>query len=104
MALTCPIDIVEALLGHESYLASAYRRYTRDQMSEYYLKSEHHITISLPSSEIGEFQTEIKKEMTDQQQSIAVLVGQNRQLEQKLKTMESIIDTLTDGRAVVKQH
>jgi integrase len=98
MALTCPIDIVEALLGHESYLASAYRRYTREQMAEYYLKSEHHITISLPSSEIGEFQTEIKMKMSDQQMSISTLVSQNRQLEQKLKTMGAIVDALTEGR------
>jgi integrase len=45
LALSCPLDIVEALMGHEGYLTNAYRRYTRKQMGEYYLKAEHHVTV-----------------------------------------------------------
>jgi integrase len=46
LALSCPLDIVEALMGHEGYLTEAYRRYTRKQMGEYYLKGEHQITVA----------------------------------------------------------
>jgi integrase len=46
LALTCPVDVVEALMGHEGYLTAAYRRYTKKQMAEYYLKAEHHVTIT----------------------------------------------------------
>jgi integrase len=46
LALSCPLDIVEALMGHEGYLTEAYRRYTRKQMGEYYLKAEHQITVA----------------------------------------------------------
>jgi integrase len=42
LALSCPVDIVEALMGHEGYLTDAYRRYSRKQMAEYYLKAEQH--------------------------------------------------------------
>jgi integrase/regulator of replication initiation timing len=46
LALSCPVDIVEALMGHEGYLTDAYRRYTQKQMGENYLKAEHHVTVS----------------------------------------------------------
>lgn len=45
LALSCPYDIVEALVGHEGYLTEAYRRYPKKQMAEYYLKAEHHVTV-----------------------------------------------------------
>jgi integrase len=46
LALSCPVDIVETLMGHEGYLTDAYRRYSRKQMGEYYLKAEHHVTVT----------------------------------------------------------
>jgi Site-specific recombinase XerD len=46
LALSCPVDIVEMLMGHEGYLTDAYRRYSRKQMGEYYLKAEHHVTVT----------------------------------------------------------
>jgi len=46
LALSCPLDIVEALMGHEGYLTDAYRRYSTKQMGEYYLKGEHQITVT----------------------------------------------------------
>ena len=55
LALSCPLDIVEALMGHEGYLTDAYRRYTRKQMGEYYLKAEHHVTV-MGSGDIREIQ------------------------------------------------
>jgi len=45
-----PVDIVEALMGHEGYLTEVYRRYTERQMTEYYLKGEHLLTISQSQS------------------------------------------------------
>ena len=39
-------DMVEALMGHNSYLSGSYRRYTKDQMYEYYQKSEHLLYIN----------------------------------------------------------
>jgi integrase len=91
MALSCPVDIVEALMGHEGYLTSAYRRYTKEQMAEHYMKSEGMITLQLPSKEITRVETEIKKEMQDQQSVIARLVVQNEELGSELKALKKII-------------
>ena len=91
MALSCPVDIVEALMGHEGYLTAAYRRYTREQMAEYYVKSEGMITLQLPSKEITRVETEIKKEIQDQQSVIARLVIQMEERDAELKALKKII-------------
>jgi integrase len=91
MALSCPVDIVEALMGHEGYLTAAYRRFTREQMAEYYMKSEGMITLQLPSKEITRVETEIKKEMQDQQAVISRLVVQMEERDSELKALKKII-------------
>jgi integrase len=91
LALTCPVDIVEALMGHEGYLTAAYRRYTREQMAEYYLKSEGMVTLQIPSKEITRVETEIKKEMQDQQAVISRLVVQMAERDSELNALKKII-------------
>ena len=52
-------DIAEALMGHKLFLDSAYRRYTEDQMREFYLKGMDAVTIMLRKK--GMSQDEIKQ-------------------------------------------
>jgi integrase len=52
-------DIAEALMGHKLFLDSAYRRYTEDQMREFYLKGMDAVTIMLRKR--GMNQDEINK-------------------------------------------
>jgi integrase len=52
-------DIAEALMGHKLFLDSAYRRYTEDQMREFYLKGMAAVTIMLHKR--GMNQDEIKE-------------------------------------------
>ncbi len=95
LALGCPVDIVEALMGHEGYLTEAYRRFTKAQMAEYYLKNEHYITIAQNQSV-----EEIKKEITNEMnEAIKGLVVENQGLQAKNKTLE---DKLTRLEKVVK--
>ena len=82
MALSSPVDIVEALMGHEGYLTEAYRRYTRKQMGEYYLKAEHHVTV-MGSGDLREIQKDLqdtqmtvegyRNTMTKQEEEMAAL-------------------------------
>jgi integrase len=95
LALGCPVDIVEALMGHEGYLTEAYRRYTKAQMAEYYLKNEHYITIAQNQSVEA-----IKKEITNEMnEAIKGLVVENQGLQSKNKALE---DKLTRLEKVVK--
>ncbi|OPY38770.1 MAG: site-specific tyrosine recombinase XerD [Methanoregula sp. PtaU1.Bin051] len=85
LALACPADIVEALMGHEGYLTQAYRRYTREQMAEFYQKAEGLVTIHVSTKDISRLETEVKKEMRNQQEVIAALSVQNQQMRSELK-------------------
>jgi len=44
-ALHIPVDVVEAMMGHEGYLTGAYRRYSDDQMATLYRKAEQALTV-----------------------------------------------------------
>jgi len=46
MASVIPVDIVEALMGHEGYLTSAYRRYSEAQLAEFYKQGMHAVSVS----------------------------------------------------------
>lgn len=95
LALGCPVDIVEALMGHEGYLTEAYRRYSKAQMAKYYLKNEHYVTIAENQSV-----EEIKKEITtEMNEAIKRLVVENQSLQAKNKELE---DKFTRLEKVVK--
>jgi integrase len=104
LALSCPLDIVEALMGHEGYLTEAYRRYSTKQMGEYYLKAEHHITV-MGSGDIREFQdrlqdtqaavkgykdiiTEQAEEMVDIRRKMEERNGEIAKLREEMETMK----------------
>jgi len=47
-----PIDIIEALMGHEAYLTGAYHRYDEQQLTDFY-KGESALSIFNNESEAG---------------------------------------------------
>ena len=47
------------LAGHAGYLTGAYRRYTKKQLAEEYLKGQHLLTIQTPK-ELQEIESEFK--------------------------------------------
>jgi hypothetical protein len=49
MKLKIPVEIVEALCGHSGYLSEAYRRYSRAQIAEFYLKGESVLHLNVPA-------------------------------------------------------
>jgi integrase len=99
LALSCPLDIVEALMGHEGYLTDAYRRYTRKQMGEYYLRAEHHVTVT-GTGDIREIQNRLqdtqaavkgyKDIITEQTQEIAELKQKYGEQEKKIVETEKV--------------
>ena len=90
LALGCPLDIVEELMGHDGYLTGAYRRYTKTQMAEYYQKNEHFITIRGNQS-IEEIKKEITGEVSEVTKKIAL---ENSDLKKRVDTLESAIQAI----------
>lgn len=103
LALSCPVDIVEAILGHEGYLTGAYRRYTQKQMGEFYLKAEHYVTIR-GSGNIQEIQDRMqdaemtiegyKSIITKQAEEMARLREEVGGTDQELQTLKNDIEKL----------
>ena len=96
LALTCPLDIVESLMGHEGYLTEAYRRYTTKQMGEYYLKAEHHVTV-MGSGDIREIQDKLQDTHAAVEGYKTIISRQAEEmveLRQRFESMKSDIEKL----------
>jgi len=61
MATAIPVDIVEALMGHKGYLTKVYRRYSVEQLAEFYRKGEMAVTVFGRPEET----TEVKKDVSE---------------------------------------
>lgn len=95
LALSVPVDIVEALMGHEGYLTEAYRRYTLKQLAEYYQKGEHLVTIQTPK-ELAEIESEFKDELNKNRKLIEDLIIENKELRDRQKKLEKLFDEFVE--------
>lgn len=87
MSLTVPVDVVEALMGHEGYLTDAYRRYNIEQLGEKYLEGEKNLAVfeSIPDlSGIKESLKEKDDEIKKMEQRLNDLEKFNEYLQIKL--------------------
>jgi hypothetical protein len=60
-------------------------------MAEYYSKSEGMVTLQISPKDITRVESELKKEMQDQQAVISRLVMQNEEREAELKALKRIM-------------
>jgi integrase len=86
-----PVDVVQTLLGHKSYLSTEYRRYSPEKLAEYYLQGEHVLSVFGNSSDIGKLQ----KDSDTLQSVVSGLAIENTGLKTQLNRMEQ---TLTKQR------
>lgn len=96
LSLIVSKEIAETLAGHNGYLTDAYRRYTRKQLAEEYLKGEHLLTIQAPK-ELQEMESEFKGKLQTHEGIITNLVKENIE-------MKKHIDELTEGNKQLKQE
>ena len=80
LSLVISKEVPEVLAGHSGYLTDAYRRYTKAQLREEYLKAEHVVTIQTPK-EIHEIESEFKAKMADHSEMLEAIVKKNLRLE-----------------------
>ena len=88
LALKCPVDIVEALMGHSSYLSEAYRRYTVKQMAEHYQNTEHLLYVSMPQ-DIQRIESEFKEELNTNRKLVEGVVLENHELKREMIQQEN---------------
>lgn len=89
MATAIPADVAEALMGHEGYLTDVYRRFSQEQLAEFYRKGEPTLALFSNAEEVLRLKDEIaQKERTIQ----TLLTGHTVELielRQKLSELES---------------
>jgi len=85
-ALHIPVDVVEAMMGHEGYLTGAYRRYTDDQMATLYQKAEQALTVFVAEdretkNRVDQLETELQRLKEENQ---AMRIAEQSAMFQKL--------------------
>jgi integrase len=64
------VDIVEALMGHEGYLTSVYRKHTVDDLAKFYLQGEAALLVFTEAQDIAKLGQELKEEETKLKQKM----------------------------------
>jgi integrase len=90
-----PVDVVEALMGHEGYLTEVYRRYTLDDLRKFYLKGESALLVFTEVQEV----TKLRKEVEERNKSLQNLVTE---LTTKNLTLENIVTGLASENKSLK--
>ena len=105
--LGAPNEMVEAWAGHSGYLDDAYRRYSKEQMREYYKRAEPYLLINVPK-DISEIQTKFQRDVDQLREQVAdltrkltdanainlQLLNENMQLKAKLMELETAISEI----------
>lgn len=95
--LVVPKEIAEALAGHEEGLDYAYRRYTKDEIREWYMKAEPYLYVFVPE-DISTIQTtfsgqliKLKDQLTDLLYQNQKLIMEKEELKKRIERFESVI-------------
>jgi len=94
-----PVDVVEALMGHEGYLTEVYRRYTLEDLRKFYLKGESALLVFTDAAEVTKLRQEveehahkIQKEVDERNRSLQTLVNgltsENLELKSRMSRVE----------------
>jgi len=89
MATAIPVDVVEALMGHEGYLTDVYRRFSHEQLAEFYKKGEPSLTIFSNVVEVEKLKDEIAQKEKVIQTLLTGHTVELIELRQKLSELES---------------
>ena len=97
MATVIPGDIVEALIGHEGYLTSVYRKNSVKQLREFYKKGEYTVSIFQDTAKIMKLKKEIdttKSEIENHNRSLGIQLDNVRaeNIEQKNQISKLKVD------------
>jgi integrase len=66
-----PVDVVEALMGHEGYLTEVYRRYTLEDLAKFYLQGESALLVFTDAAEV----TKLRQEVDERNRTLQTLVN-----------------------------
>ena len=90
MGTIIPIDVAEAIMGHEGYLTEVYRKYPDPEktLAEFYLKGEHVLLAFTEAGEVSKLRQEIEERNRQLQTLVNGLTAENMELKARLSRVE----------------
>jgi len=83
MGTVIPVDVAEALMGHEQYLTEVYRRYTPEDLAKFYLQGESALLVFTEAEEVGKLRIEVEEGKKQLQTLVNGLTAKSLKLEQE---------------------
>jgi len=91
-----PPDVVEALMGHEEGLTEVYRRYSTEDLEEFYKKGEHSLMVFSNGQDIAKLKGEVEEKSKTLNEGMATLALKNADLENRMTALISEKKTSED--------
>jgi len=82
-----PVDIVEALMGHEGYLTEVYRRYSMEDLAKFYLQGESALLVFTEAGEVTRLRQEVEESKEQLQTLVNTLTMKSMRLEEENKDL-----------------
>jgi integrase len=83
-----PVDIAEALMGHEGYLTEVYRKYSVEDLAKFYLQGEPTLMIFTDAEEVGRLRVEVEERNKQLQTLANGLATENMELKSRMAKVE----------------
>jgi integrase len=87
-----PVDVIEALMGHERYLTEVYRMYSLEELRKFYLKGESALLIFTDAAEV----TKLRQEVEEHAHKI------QKEVDERNRSLQSLVNGLTTENLEVK--
>jgi integrase len=88
MGSVIPVDVVEALMGHEGYLTEVYRRYSHEDLARFYSLGEAAVSVLAETEELAKLRVEVEERNRQLQALVNGLTAENLELKQRMQKLE----------------
>lgn len=86
------LDVVEALMGHEGYLTQAYRKYSKQELSDFYVDHQDVLLLEVDDISVGKLNNKVQ-EQEQQLQKIAISqASMIAELDDRVKYLETQLE------------
>jgi integrase/outer membrane murein-binding lipoprotein Lpp len=92
MASAIPVDVTEALMGHEGYLTEVYRRYSLEELAKFYKQGEHTLLVFAESENVSRLRAEIEEKNKQLQTLVNGLTAENMELKAQINALKNELE------------
>jgi len=90
MASIIPVDVTEALMGHEGYLTEVYRKYSHEDLAKFYRQGETSLCVFTTAEEVVKLRAEVKEQNKQLQILVNGLTAENMELKGRVEKLEKL--------------